>query len=78
MVHSTTGLTHLIAAMAALLIGLVVFLRPKGTTLHRVLGYAYCASVVMAASTGAVGVGAVLVRRNKPLVSRLTDVEGED
>src|SRR5213595_2747609 len=41
MVRDLTGLIHTIAASLAILIGTVVFLRPKGGTVHRVLGYGY-------------------------------------
>ena len=35
-----------IAAVAALLIGLCIFLRPKATTLHKILGYVYSVSML--------------------------------
>jgi hypothetical protein len=41
MIHDLTGLIHTLAASLAILIGAIVFLRPKGGTVHRLLGYAY-------------------------------------
>jgi len=41
MIHDLTGLIHTLAASIALLVGAVVFLRPKGGRWHRWLGYAY-------------------------------------
>jgi uncharacterized membrane protein len=46
MIQSTTGLIHTLAALCALLTGIVIFFRPKATSLHRALGYVY--SVAMA------------------------------
>jgi len=46
-IHSTTGLIHLIAALVAMLTGAVVLLRPKGTTWHKRIGYVYVASMVV-------------------------------
>lgn len=45
MIHSATGLIHLITALTALLIGLVIFIRPKGGSLHKILGYVYSTSM---------------------------------
>ena len=41
MIHDLTGLIHTSAASLALLVGAVVFLRPKGGLWHRRLGYVY-------------------------------------
>jgi uncharacterized membrane protein len=41
MIRDTTGLVHTVLAFAALLLGSLIFLRPKGGTPHRWLGYAY-------------------------------------
>ena len=41
MTHSTLGLVHLVTALAALLVGVPIFLLPKLNTTHRVLGYAF-------------------------------------
>jgi uncharacterized membrane protein len=46
MTHSTLGLVHLIASLAALLIGIPIFLRPKLNRLHRALGYLYSISMI--------------------------------
>lgn len=40
------GWLHIILAVACLLIGAAVFLRPKGGSLHHVLGYAYSAALL--------------------------------
>lgn len=52
MIHDFTGLVHTIAASLAILIGAIVFLRPKGGRTHRFLGYAYslCMLTVIATS----------------------------
>jgi len=39
MIQSTTGLIHTLTAVCALVIGIVIFARPKATFLHRTLGY---------------------------------------
>lgn len=41
MIHDLTGFIHTTAAFAAIGIGGVIFLRPKGGRAHRLLGYAY-------------------------------------
>ena len=41
MTHDLTGVIHTLAASIAILVGAVVFLRPKGGPWHRRLGYAY-------------------------------------
>lgn len=41
MIHDTTGLVHTVMAFAAMLLGGLIFLRPKGGAPHRRLGYAY-------------------------------------
>jgi hypothetical protein len=41
MIHDLKGLVHTVAASAAILIGAVIFLRPKGGRAHRWFGYAY-------------------------------------
>jgi len=41
MIHDLTGLIHTLAASIAILVGAVVFLRPKGGLWHRRLGYVY-------------------------------------
>ncbi len=51
MIQSTTGLVHTVAASCALLVGLIIFFRPKATTLHRVLGYLYVTSMLIMLST---------------------------
>lgn len=40
-VHSTTGLVHLLTAIVAMLIGTLVLIMPKGTRVHRMAGYFY-------------------------------------
>ena len=51
MIQSTTGFVHTLAASCALLVGLVIFSRPKASTLHRVLGYFYVVSMLIMLST---------------------------
>ncbi len=51
MIRSTTGLVHTVAASCALLVGLIIFSRPKATTTHRVLGYVYVVSMLIMLST---------------------------
>ena len=46
MTISTLGTIHMIAALAALALGLVVLLNPKGTPLHRLLGAGFVAALV--------------------------------
>ncbi|MEQ8426007.1 MAG: DUF2306 domain-containing protein [Cyclobacteriaceae bacterium] len=41
LVHSTTGLVHIIAAIAAMIFGTIVLIIKKGTRIHRFLGYLY-------------------------------------
>jgi hypothetical protein len=52
MVHDLTGLIHTLAALIAVLVGAVIFLRPKGGPWHRRLGYVYslCMLVVIVTS----------------------------
>jgi uncharacterized membrane protein len=45
MIQSTTGLVHTLAAMCALLTGIVIFFRHKATSFHRALGYLYSISM---------------------------------
>ncbi len=40
------GLVHSLIGVAALVFGLIVVLRPKGTNVHRRIGYAYVLSMV--------------------------------
>ena len=47
MIHCVVGLVHVIAAVSALLSGLVIFLRKKAGTLHRFLGYVYSLSMLV-------------------------------
>jgi len=47
MIQSTTGLVHTVTAILALLVGIVIFIRPKATYFHRVLGYVYSVSMVV-------------------------------
>jgi uncharacterized membrane protein len=44
MIHSSMGGLHMIAALAAILLGLAVTISPKGNASHRLigLGYAFC------------------------------------
>lgn len=41
LVHSTTGLVHILAALAAMVVGTIVLVIKKGTRTHRFLGYLY-------------------------------------
>ena len=47
MIRGTFGLVHTIAAVLALLAGLLIFVRPKATLFHRSLGYTYSASMTV-------------------------------
>jgi uncharacterized membrane protein len=47
MIQSTSGLIHTLAALCALLTGIVIFSRPKGTYFHRTLGYVYSVSMTV-------------------------------
>jgi uncharacterized membrane protein len=47
MIQSTTGLIHTLAAMCALLTGIVIFFRTKATPFHRALGYVYSVSMTV-------------------------------
>lgn len=40
-VHSSTGLVHVLTAIAAMVVGAIVLLIKKGTTVHRFFGYLY-------------------------------------
>ena len=47
MIQSLTGLIHTIAAVTAMISGVVVFLRPKAGAIHRRLGYIYSVAMVV-------------------------------
>lgn len=47
LVHSTTGLLHLVSACAALVLGTWVMAIRKATNNHKKIGYAYVASMVV-------------------------------
>ncbi len=47
MIQSTTGLIHTLAALCALLTGIVIFSRAKATSFHRALGYVYSISMTV-------------------------------
>jgi len=47
MIQSPTGLIHTLAAVCALLAGIVIFARPKATFFHRTLGYVYSISMTV-------------------------------
>ena len=46
-VHSGLGLFHLVVALLAMLFGTLVFLLKKGTQLHKRLGWAYVANMLL-------------------------------
>ena len=46
MIHSAMGLVHTVTAVLALLVGVLIFFRPKASRLHRMLGYVYSASML--------------------------------
>ena len=64
MIHSAIGLVHLTTAVTTLLIGLLIFLRPKGGRLHKFLGYVYSVSMLTMLVTEA-GKGAGKGVRNR-------------
>ena len=45
--HSTTGAIHLVAALAAMLLGAAVILMTKGSLTHKRVGYAYVAAMIL-------------------------------
>lgn len=47
MIHSVMGGMHMIAALAAMLLGLAVILLPKGRSTHRLLGLSYSFAMLM-------------------------------
>ena len=47
MIHSPLGLIHTLAASSALIVGAIVFFRPKAGILHRRLGYAYTLAMII-------------------------------
>ena len=51
MIHSTMGGMHMVAALAAILLGLVVILVPKGRAAHRLWGLAYAFSMLVTCAT---------------------------
>lgn len=50
-VHSPTGLLHLAAACLAMLLGAAVLFLPKGTRLHKRIGYAYALAMLTVNAT---------------------------
>jgi uncharacterized membrane protein len=46
-VHSTTGVIHLISAVLALILGSMVLLARKGTRIHRLNGYGFTVSMLV-------------------------------
>ncbi|MFZ1806499.1 MAG: DUF2306 domain-containing protein [Cyclobacteriaceae bacterium] len=40
-IHSTTGLVHVLTAIAAMVVGVWILIIRKGTRIHRLLGYFY-------------------------------------
>ena len=54
MIHSAIGLVHFTTAVTTLLIGLLIFLRPKGGRLHKFLGYVEQAKVSGTESTNVI------------------------
>ena len=47
LVHDTTGSIHLVAAVAAVILGSVILAQRKGTRLHKLTGYFYVVSMVI-------------------------------
>lgn len=47
MIHSSMGGLHMVAALAAILLGVTVILLPKGRAQHRLLGLAYSFAMLM-------------------------------
>lgn len=47
MVHSYLGLFHTLVAFLAMVLGAIVLLRPKGTQVHKQIGYAYVISMFL-------------------------------
>ncbi|HPW62954.1 MAG TPA: hypothetical protein PLJ13_11710, partial [Cyclobacteriaceae bacterium] len=42
LIHSPTGLIHLVASMISLISGTLVLVLTKGTRIHKSIGYIYC------------------------------------
>lgn len=51
MIHDLKGLIHTAAAIAAMVLGAIVFLKPKGGRVHRFLGYAYSLCMLLLIAT---------------------------
>jgi uncharacterized membrane protein len=47
LVHSTTGLVHLVSSVAAVFLGTAVLLGTKGTLTHKRVGYAYVVAMLI-------------------------------
>ena len=52
LIHSIWGAVHVAAAVAALILGPILFLRAKGGRSHRQLGYAYVAAMAVTSVPG--------------------------
>lgn len=50
-VHDTAGAVHLVAAVLSLVTGTAVLALPKGTRLHKKIGYLYAASMLVVCAT---------------------------
>lgn len=46
-IHDLTGLIHTATAVLAIVFGSMIFLRPKGGTLHRRIGYVYTVCMIV-------------------------------
>lgn len=46
-IHSNTGLFHTLTAVLAMLFGMLVIVKKKGTTAHKRIGYAYAIMMVL-------------------------------
>jgi len=51
MISNSLGAAHVTSAIAALALGLIVLLNPKGTAFHRLFGAAYVAAMILVNAT---------------------------
>jgi len=51
LIHSTTGLIHLLSCLFALVAGTGILILTKGSVMHKRIGYVYCLSMVIVIGT---------------------------
>lgn len=60
--HLSNIIVHVISGTIALIVGFVILLKKKGTSLHRKLGYLFMSCMIIVVTTGAFGV--IIFKRN--------------